>query len=74
MSVIIADNSILAMVRTLLKEMLAKIQSSCNHFLLPLCGTKVGAFGLPKRGFGLMFLSAVRFQAWHRFPGHAPRQ
>jgi hypothetical protein len=49
----------------IVQETLAKGQSSCNYLLLPLQRAKEELSVTPKRGFGLMFLSAVRFHALH---------
>src|SRR5271165_640405 len=50
---------------------LARMQSSCNHLLLPFDWAKEELSVEPKRGFGLMFLSAVEFHALHGLQGSA---
>ena len=50
---------------------LARITSSCNYQLLAFGWAKDELSVEPKRGFGLMFLSAVELHALLRFQGPA---
>ena len=50
---------------------LARIASSCNYHLLAFGWAKDELSVEPKRGFGLMFLSAVEFHALLGFQGSA---
>ncbi len=55
----------------LVRKTLARLSSSCNYHLLPFGWAKRELSVEPKRGFGLMFLSAVEFHALHGFQGSA---